>query len=77
MLDSMSAEELWTGVEVRQGSCVRIVRPLPLFGVLGKKLTVDGPTTATSLPDAPVASSVAFIVVRVVLVLPMSSLDQE
>lgn len=50
MLDRASAEELRTGVEVRQASCVCLVCPLPLFGVLDKGLAVDWLTLAKSLP---------------------------
>lgn len=56
MLDQVSVEELWTGVEVRQASCVC---PVSLFGVLGKELAVDWLTIATSLPDTAFDSSVA------------------
>lgn len=49
MLDRMSVEELWTGVEVRQAFSVCPLCPLPLFGVLGKGLAVGGLTLAKSL----------------------------
>ncbi len=45
----MSAEGLWTGVEVRRASCVCRVCLLPLFGVSGGELTVECLTTAKSL----------------------------
>lgn len=49
-----SAEELWTGVEVRRDSCVRPIRLLPLLGVLGKKLA-----PASGLPGRASTSSVS------------------
>lgn len=49
MLDRMSEDELWTGVEVRQASCDCPDCPLPLFRVLGKGLEVGWPTMAKSL----------------------------
>lgn len=59
MLDRMSEEELWTGVDVRMASCVCRVRPLPLFGVLGNTFAVDWLTMAASLPGTAFDSSMA------------------
>lgn len=43
----MSVEELWIGVEERQGSWVRPLCRLLLFGVHSKELTVPGLTGLT------------------------------
>lgn len=56
-----SVEELWTGVEVRQASCIDRIRPLRLFGVLAIVLAVDWLRVGISLRahDASVAKDEA------------------
>ena len=59
MSDRMLEEGLWTGVDVRMASCVCLVRRLPLFGVLCKKVAVDWLTMAASLTGTAFDSSMA------------------
>lgn len=40
ILESLLVDERSTGVEVRWASCFCLFRPLPLFGVLGKRHAV-------------------------------------